>query len=364
MEDLLQMGLDVHKETIQISIFSDSNDEIINRKEIQNDPEIIKKFFRNFLNKGHAVHAVYEAGCLGYNLQRQLAKLGVDCVIASPSHIPKKIGKRVKTDRLDADDLALALKNASIDPIYIPTEEDEAVRGYLRARDDARIDLNKARQRLGHFLLRHGFQFNDAGNWTIAHDRWMKKLEFSDKILKETFDTYYRKLKALEDDLALMAAKIEEIAKTSRYSAKVEKLRCFKGIDYLTALTFIVEVGDYRRFKKPEQFMAFLGLVPSEYSSGQKRKLGNITKTGNKHLRRIFIEAAWHYRHQNISKRLVKKRMGQSAVIIGYADKALRRLNKKFFRMLHGGKTKQVAAVAVARELAGFIWGVMNEKYT
>lgn len=362
MEDLKQMGLDVHKETIMVSVYSDAAGEIIKRQEIKNDRSVIRKFFKKYLENGDTVQAVYEAGCLGYELQRLLSELGVDCVIAAPAHIPRKPGKRIKNDRLDADYLALALKNGSIDPIYVPGKEDEAVRDFLRSRDDVRIDLNKARQRLGHFLLRHDLQFNDAGNWTVAHDKWLKSLEFTDSILSETFYTYYRKMKGLEDDLKLMDARIEEIAKSKSYATKVAKLRCFKGVDYLTALTFVVEVGDYRRFKKPEQFMSYLGLVPSEYSSGKSRKLGGITKTGNKHLRRIFIESAWHYRHQNISKRLVTKRIGQPAEIIAYADRALRRLNKKFFKMLHNGKTGQTTAVAVARELAGFVWGLMNEK--
>ncbi len=234
------------------------------------------------------------------------------------------------------------------------------MRDYLRARDDLRIELAKMKQRLHKFLLRHGYVFDRACYWTEKHDRWLRSLQFDTPLLKETFDEYYFRIGELEAHLQLMDKRIEVIALSEPYAQKVLRLRCLKGINYLIALSLVCEVGDFRRFAHAESFMAFLGLIPREWSSGDKRKQGGITKSGNTHLRRLMIQSSWHYRYKAPpSKRLVERWQGQPAEITSYAGRAMKRLQTKFFRMLMKGKSSQAAVTAVARELAGFIWGMM-----
>ena len=256
--------------------------------------------------------------------------------------------------------LAQQLRAGTLEAIHIPSGEDEAVRDYLRARGDVRLELKKTKPRIHRFLLRHGYVYDSTRYWTLRHDQWLRSLEFERSMLKETFDEYYFMMKGLTEKLRLMDKRIEEIAMSEPYAERVQRLRCLKGIDYLTALSIVCEVGDFRRFGHAEAFMAYLGLVPREYSSGEKRRQGSITKAGNTHLRNLLIESSWHYRYRSApSKRLTERREGQSAEIIAYADRAMRRLQGKFFRLILKGKTKQATVTAVARELAGFVWGIM-----
>ena len=303
------------------------------------------------------------AGCTGFGLQRMLENSGISCWVAAPGQIPRKSSDRIKTDRKDALKLARLLKVGEIVPIYIPTKNDEYVRDYLRARGDLQIELKQNKQRLLNFLLRHDLKYHNTSYWTKKHKNWLKKLEFKNEFMKDTFKTYFLQVCDLEMKLADMDNKINEIAQQDEYANRVARLRCLKGIEYFTALSLIVEIGDFHRFRTAGEFMAFLGLVPSEKSSGNKKYKGGITKTGNSNLRRLLIEVAWHYRHKNpASKRLNARREGQNIEYILYADKAIIRLNKKLFRLIFRGKTKQVAITAVAREMAGFIWGMMVDK--
>ena len=200
-----------------------------------------------------------------------------------------------------------------------------------------------------------------GGNyWTGKHEQWLKALKFDNIYSEETFNEYFYQIKELEEKRRRMEDRIEQIAADEAYKEPVDKLKCFKGIATLIALSCVVEIGDFRRFMKAEEFMAFLGLIPSEESSGEKRKQGGITKAGNIHLRKLLIEASWHYRRYNVvSKRLAVRRRGQPAGIISYANKAGKRLSKKYSRLMFNGKRSQVAVTAVARELAGFVWGMM-----
>ncbi len=267
------------------------------------------------------------------------------------------IGGSGKTYRRDARDLAQQLRAETLEAIHIPSREDEAARDYLRAREDVRLELKKTKQRLHRFLLRHGYVYDSTRYWTLRHDRWLRSLGFDRLMLKETFDEYYFMMKGLTEKLRLMEKRIEEIALSEAYAERVQRLRCLKGIDYLTAVSIVSEVGDFRRFWNAEAFMAYLRVVPREFSSGHKRRQGGITKTGNTRLRNLLIESSWHYRYKSApSKRLTERREGQSAEIIAYADKAMGRLQGKFFRLILKGKTPQAAVTAVARELAGFVW--------
>lgn len=351
--------MDVHKETIDVFAFSDDDPSTVLERRITNQDTSIKKDFKKLLERGSVI-ACYEAGCMGFELQRMLEDMRVPCIVAAPGKVPRRPTDRIKTDRRDTRRLAEQLRAGTLEAIYIPTREHEAVRDYLRARDDLRIELAKMKQRLHKFLLRHGYVFDSTRYWTEKHERWLHSLQFDTPILKETFDGYYYRIRELEGHLRLMDKRIEEIALSEPYAEKVQKLRCLKGINYLTAFSFVCEVGDFRQFAHAESFMAFIGLIPREWSSGNKRKQGGITKSGNTHLRRLLIQSSWHYRYKaSPSKRLTERCYGQPAEITSYARRAMKRLQTKFFRMVMKGKSSQAAVTAVARELAGFIWGMM-----
>jgi transposase len=359
MTRLHYAGIDVHKETMDVLVYREGEQYAFVECTIPNRDKTVKKLFGRLLEEGSVI-ACYEAGCMGFGLQRLLAGMGVLSIVVAPGKVPRRSGDRVKTDRRDARSLAQQLRAGTLEAIHIPNEGEEAVRDYIRARQDVRLELKKTKQRLHRFLLRHWYVYESTRYWTLRHERWLRGLEFDRSMLKETFDEYYFMLKGLGEQLRLMDKRIEEIAQSEPYAERVQRLRCLKGIDYLTALSIVCEVGDFRRFGHAEAFMAYLGLVPREYSSGDKRRQGGITKSGNTHLRNMLIESSWHYRYRSAaSKRLNERREGQPAEIIAYADKAMRRLQGKFFHLILKGKTKQAAVTAVARELAGFVWGMM-----
>ena len=358
---ILYTGLDVHKKTIFIAIFRDHETEACILIEKKNDKSELKKYFNKLKEKGHVI-CCYEAGPTGFELYRFLKKIGIDCIIAVPSLLPKRPGDKIKNDRRDAIDLARTLRNGDIVSVNVPSESDEAVRDYIRMRGDFKDDLRKKKQQLLHFLLRHDKKYIDQGEyWTQKHRIWIKSQTFSQDLLKDILNEYYAAIINLEDRIKLLEEKIEEISIKDEYRNDVNRLKCFKGIDTLTSLSFVVEICDFKRFNKAEQFMGFLGLTPSENSTGDKRRQGGITKCGNSHLRKLLIESSWHYRYYNgISKRLSARRKGQSPEIIAYADKAGNRLNKKYVKLCFKGKNSNVAVTAVARELSGFIWGAMT----
>ena len=280
--------------------------------------------------------------------------------MAAPGLIPRKPSDRVKTDRRDAKTLALALRGGQLTGVHIPTKHDESVRDYLRLYEDLRGDLRKAKQRVLHFLLRRGIRYEEGSNWTVRHKEWLSRLEFDSEIDRQTLEVYLAHLLELEHKCAEVTSVVEQIGEGKRYREAVKSLSAFKGIKTLTALAFICEIGDFRRFATAGQFMAFLGLVPSERSSGNKRRQGGITKAGNSHLRKLLVEAAWHYRSYHPSSRtLIERRKGVDPQIVAYANRAGRRLNRKYLRLLYRGKPSQVAVTAASRELAGFLWGAM-----
>jgi transposase len=353
--------MDVDREKIAMATLPKYEEEITSEKMIRNDANAIKKYFGKLADSTTEVVACYEAGFCGFELAHRLTDLGVLCYVAAPGMLPRRPSDRVKTDRRDARALAKALRNNDVSPVFIPTKQDEGVRDYLRMVEDVKGELKRAKQRVIHFLYRRGLRYTDGNNWTEKHRRWLKALQLEIALDQETLEEYYAHVVGLEDKRRRMNARIEEIAKEDRYVKLVRRLTAFKGIGTLIALSLIVEVCDFRRFITAAQFMAFLGLVPSEHSSGNKRRLGGITKAGNSHLRKLLIEAAWQYRsYHPDSRRLAKRREGLPAPLIAYADRAGRRLHKKYVRMVFAGKKSQVAATAVARELAGFIWGAMT----
>lgn len=361
MESVLYVGIDVHKESIVIAVLKDNEQKpfiIIKKK---NDPATIQKYFKKLQEKGTVV-CCYEAGFSGFALYHQLTKMGISCIVAAPGLIPRKPGERIKTDRRDAEKLASNFRAGMLTPIHIPTPSDEAVRDYLRMRDNFKSDQKRKKQQILSFTAHLGLSYDSGKYWTGSHRKWLKDLEFEQDLHKDILKEYLIALSELEEKLVLLEARIEEIAQRSEYNQLTGMFCCLKGIGTLTALSLVVEIGDFKRFVSADKLMGYLGLVPSENSSGDSRKQGGITKGGNIRLRKLLIEAAWHYRFYQPSKRLTERRKGFPAEIIAYADKAGRRLSKKFQRMSFNGKKSQKIVAAVARELCGFIWGMARDK--
>lgn len=360
---VLYVGMDVDKEKIAMAVLNGNGNEFVSEQLVRNDSVAVTKYFQKLMKSGKEVIACYEAGCFGFRLARQLSGLGIGCAVAAPGMLPKMPSDRVKTDRRDARTLARALRNGDVHNVYVPTEQDESVRDYLRMFEDTKGNVKRVKQRILTFLLRKGIRYTGSGNWTAGHWRWLRALKLDQPLAHETLQEYLTSLSELEESCQRIEARIEQIALEERYAEPVAQLKAFKGIATLIALSLIVEIGDFRRFATAQQFMAFLGLVPSEYSSGSHRRQGSITKAGNSHLRKLLVEAGWHYRsYHPVSKGLAKRREGLPSPLVAYAHRAGRRLNKKYLHLVFSGKPSQVAATAVARELSGFIWGAMTGK--
>jgi transposase len=352
------IGMDVHKEFVQMAVFEERGEEPIYERRLKNDTELLVKEATHFARKGKTIVA-YEAGCLGYVIQRAMEKAWITCYVLPANKVAKKRDNRIKTDKRDARLIGRELRSDSIRPISVPDAMDESVRDLLRCREDVNGDLRRSKQRLLKFLLRHGHIFTEGeSNWTLKHWKWMDKIVFAHEHERLVYEEYRSQIKSLEERIRRMEKQIAETAESPRYHVKVRKLRVFKGIDYIIALSMICEIGDFQRFANAKSFMSYLGLVPSENSSGGKRHQGGITKAGNGHLRSLLVEAAWHYtKNTHTGKRLDRRRQGCPAGDIEIADRALHRLNKKYIKLLlRGGKHKNVAVTALARELAGFIW--------
>ena len=355
------VGMDVDKQKIVLARLGAGRDTRAVEHVIANTPSAVKKYFASLLGIAE-VHATYEAACFGFGLFRQLSAMGVTVVVAAPGLIPRKPADRIKTDRRDAHSLALALRAGQLTGIYIPTEQDESVRDYLRMYESLRGDVRVCKQRILQFLLRRGIRYDGGGPWTLKHRHWLSTLELSQARDRQTLDMYLSQMQELEAKCEEAATEVESIAAQDCYRTQTKKLTAFKGIKTLIALSFITDIGDFRRFSNARQFMAYLGLVPSEHSSGNKRRQGGITKAGNCHLRRLLVEAAWHYRSYHPSSRdLTERRRGVDPAVLSYANRAGRRLNRKYLHLLLRGKRSQVAVTAISRELAGFLWGAMTD---
>jgi transposase len=306
------------------------------------------------------VRATYEAGPTGYGLARGLAAAEVDCLVAAPGKIPRGATERVKTDRRDAEHLVRLLLAGKLARVRVPGPPEEAMRDLVRAREDLRMDLMRARHRLSKFLLRREISFDGPGsNWGRHHLRWLAKLSFSDPAAQATFEDYRGGVEALLHRRGELDRRIEGLIGSSSWTREVGRLRCLRGIDTLSAIGLCVEVGDFARFAKAGQLMSYLGLVPSEHSSGESRRLGSITKSGSRHGRRLLVEAAWHYRHAPRSGREIERRQqGQPAAAVAVAWSAQRRLHRTYSRLRKRNKRATLTTVAVARELAGFCWAI------
>ena len=369
MNRILKIGMDVHSTNYTLCAMEPTigaEDRVFGSIQVAPDYREVIAFIESLkrklgLDHGDSIECGYEAGCLGYTLYHQLTGAGIKCVILAPSTMLTQQGKRIKTDKRDAYLIAQCLCYGGYHPVYIPTGTDDAVKEYLRMRDDHKLALKKLKQQINAFTLRHGYQYVGT-KWTIKHITWLKNLEL-DPMYRETLNEYMASYEEQEAKIERFDKRIKEIAAETRYKEDAEKLGCFLGIRTHTALSLIVETGDFKRFAKGNIYAAFLGLVPGEHSSSTNVNRLGISKAGNTHLRRLLIEAAGGICKGAIghkSKELRSRQSGQSAEVIAYADKANTRLRSKYYRMIRHGKKRNVAVTAVARELACFVWGMMT----
>jgi transposase len=331
-------------------------------QELPKEPHLIRRLFQRLRREG-PVRACYEAGVSGYDLYRQITACEVECEVIAPALTPRRPGQRIKTDRRDAAKLVRLFRAGELTAIHVPDEAEEGVRDLVRCREDSRRDVLRWRHRVLKFLDRHGRLYVTGKNWTQRHWTWIRSQRFELPVLQRTFEAT---LFALEQALARVAEldkEVAAIATTERYQAPVGWLRCFRGIDTLSAMILLAEIVDFQRFRHPRELMAYLGLVPSEYSSGPAERRGAITKAGNSHARRALVEAAWHYRHRpTVSGALRHRTADQPPHIVGQAWRAQQRLHRRYRHLIGHGKRPPIAVVAVARELVGFIWAAMTQR--
>jgi transposase len=305
------------------------------------------------------VRAAYEAGPTGYGLARELARRDVACVVAAPSKIPRAAGDRVKTDRRDAEHLVRLLLAGKLHAVRVPGQQEEALRDLVRAREAVRVDLMRCRHRISKLLLRHGARFEDGRAWTDRHHRWLAGIQLRWPAAQATFADACGAADALVHRRGALEREIVALLGDSPWQLQVGRLRCLRGIDTLTAAGLCAEIGDFERFAHAEQLMSYVGLVPSESTTGQQRRQGAITKTGSGHARRLLVEAAWHYRPRpHVGKALTERQHGQPAEAIAIAWSAQQRLYRTWNRLEARAKRRTIIAVAAARELAGFCWAI------
>ena len=366
----IYVGMDVHKESFSLCCFTIEEDKASHAQKTESDYKQVLKyldFLRTIYGNDANFVCGYEAGCLGFTLYHQLTDHHVNCVILAPTTMLQQRGKKkIKTDKRDAALIGRCLAQHNYSPVHIPTQQDEETKEYLRMRSDHKLALKKVKQQILSFCLRHNYRYEDGINhWTAAHIKWLKALKPAG-LYKEILDEYLLTFDNLTDKLERLDLRIEELASKEEYHANVKKLTCFLGVKTNTALSTIVEVGDFKRFATAERFTSYLGLVPGEDSSGEGQQRLGITKAGNAHVRRLLVEAAQSFSRGQVgykSKDLKARQAGNSPQVIAYADKANERLRRRYYKMVLGqGKRSNVAKTAIARELACFMWGMMTDR--
>jgi transposase len=349
------VGLDVHATKIVAAVLDVETGELAHFR-MSGDSGAAAAFCAGLPG---AVCAAYEAGPTGYGLARELGKRGVGCVVAAPSKIPRASGDRVKTDLRDAELLARLLMAGKLHAVRVPGDEEEALRDLVRAREAVRRDLMRCRHRLSKLLLRHGIRFDDGKAWTDRHRQWLGTVSLRWPAAQATLQDAQGAINALTHRRDELEREILALLPGSPWAVQVGRLRCLRGVDTLTAVGLCAEVGDFERFAKAEQLMSYVGLTPSENTTGDKRRLGAISKTGSGHARRLLVEAAWHYRKAPaIGKALTDRHAGQPPSAIAIAWSAQRRLHRVWTRLEQRAKRRTIIAVAAARELSGFCWAI------
>jgi len=360
-EHITIVGLDVHKATVVAAILPPTATRPTQTVTIENCPKAIERLVRRVAGEGRLV-LVQEAGPCGYQVQRQMTEMGKKCVVVAPGLTPVRPGDRVKTDRRDAEKLARLYRAGELTEVHVPSCAEEAARDLVRIREDALEDRLRARHRLNKFLLRQGRVYRETKAWGVAHRAWLRRQRFEWQPLQQTFEGNLRAVEEAEARLESLDQQVRDLAQSGPYRMAVRYLRSLKGLETLGALTLAVETLDFGRFERAPAYMSLTGLVSSEHSSGGRERRGSITKAGNAHLRRILVEAAWSYRLKNtVSPALAERRRSCPPEVIQIARKAQDRLHRKFWRLVSRGKPSQVAAVAVARELAGFVWAIARQ---
>ncbi|MEW6703794.1 MAG: IS110 family transposase [Pseudomonadota bacterium] len=354
----IHVGLDVHKDSIAIGVAEPGRGPgRLVTKITHHVPKLLLQLSK--LGRPEQLHIVYEAGPTGFGLARALHARGYSCEVIAPSKTPRKPGNRVKTDARDCIALAQYSRSADLRPVWIPDAGDEAIRDLSRAREDAVNARSQARLQLKSFLLRHDVRYSGKTSWGTAHYRWLAQLKFDATPAQIAFTEYYLAVQAADQRVQRMTQALEETAKQWRFADVVAALQALRGVALTTAVGLVAELGDFGRFEHPRQLMSFLGLVPSEYSSGERTCRGSITKAGNTHVRRLLTEAAWQYRFPaRISRAAQIRQEGLSTEVRSIAWKAQMRLSRRFAALNKRGLQVNKICIAIARELAGFIWAI------
>jgi transposase len=355
------VGMDVHKEKIMIAIAQADRRAPVYYGEIANTGDAIAKMLKKVVGQGDGAFC-YEAGPCGYDLYRQITAMGYRCDVVAPSLIPKKSGNRIKTNRRDALSIAGLYRAGELTSVWVPDKQQEAIRDLTRAREDMKMMERHSRQRLGGFLLRHGKVYPGRSKWTQAYFRWLEGIKFETAAQQIVLQEYIDMVKHAQGRVEAMEDEMRKALDGWKLKGVVEGLMSLRGIDLIAAMTIVAELGDISRFKSPRQLMAYLGLVPSEHSSGEKRKQGGITKTGNSHVRRVLVEGSWSYRlPARKTAHLRRKAKNASEAVQGIAWKAQKRLCTRYWYLINKGKLPVESCTAIARELVGFIWAIACE---
>jgi len=355
----------VHKDTIVVSLakagLRGTLQEVREYGRVLNTPAALKAMATKLAAGGNELRFCYEAGPCGYGVQRQLSGMGHQCAVVAPSLVPRKPGERIKTDRRDANNLARLHRAGELTPVWVPDQAHEAIRDLVRARVAAVRSLRQARQQLFGFLLRNGHHYHRTP-WTAPHRRWLASLKFEQAVHYTVLEDYIAAVEAAKERRDRLEAQIIAVLPEWSLAPVVEALQALRGIALVAAATLVAELGDMTRFDNPRQLMAYIGLVPSEHSSGRSRRQGEITKAGNATARRMLIEAAWSYRFPaRISQQQLLQQAHLAKPIRDIAWKAQERLCRRRRKLIRAGKPKNVVAAAIARELAGFVWAIATE---
>lgn len=360
MQDSTFIGLDVHKSTISVAVAQgERGGEVRHLGTVAHRSDHVRKLVEKLAAGGARLHFCYEAGPCGYGLHRQLVEMGHDCIVVAPSLIPVKAGDRVKTDRRDAVMLAKLHRAGELTAVWVPDAAHEAMRDLVRARATAMRVLGKARQHLQGFLLRHGRIYPGKKGWTVAYRRWLTTVRFQHPAQQIVFQDYVDAVSDAEARVERLTTQVADLLPTWSLAPIVEAVQAMRGVAFIVAVTVVAEVGDFQRFDNPRQLMAYLGLTPSEYSSGATVRRGGITKAGSGLARRALIEGAWSYRMQaRVSRKLHDRLEGLPKAVRDIAWKGQLRMCQRYRHLVAAGKAKVVVTTAIAREMVGFIWTI------